>query len=117
MQKCLGRNTATIEAHAPRIHLRIDQGHVHPEIGGEESSGVPSGTSAHDSNVERWRVRHVDEKVSTFQGHAVRSTTHLSQHLRCLHNPWILRSAQDDNSDKKLAGDFETLKLPSSLHR
>ena len=50
VQQRLRRNAAAIETDAAGVLLGIDQRDLHPEVGGIERRGIPSGTGTDDSN-------------------------------------------------------------------
>ena len=51
VQECLGRDAATVDAHAARIGLAVDERDVHPEVRGVERGGVPAGAGANDDEL------------------------------------------------------------------
>ena len=58
VEQGLRRDAAAVEADAARVQLGIDEGDGHAEIGGEECSGVSTGTAADYCNIEGLIVRH-----------------------------------------------------------
>ena len=57
VQQRLRRDAAAIDADAARIHFRVDERGLEPEIGGEECRGVPARAASDDDNLSRNHVR------------------------------------------------------------